>query len=179
MFGLSGSGKTWLAEQLAPQVDAIHIRSDVERKRVVGLPERQRTNSALEQGIYTPALSARVYERLEECADQALAGGYTVIVDAAFHRRRDRTSFRGLGARHGAEVHLIHCRAPREVLETRIRRRAGAGTDASEADLEVLRWQEGHLEPILDEEGFAIIDVDTMSPDAVAAATARLASQGS
>jgi hypothetical protein len=174
MFGLSGSGKSWLAEQLAPRVDAIHIRSDVERKRLVGLPERQRTNSALERGIYTPALSARVYERLAECADQALAGGYTVIVDAAFHRRRDRTGFRALGARHGAEVHLIHCRAPPKVLETRVRDRAGAGTDASEAGLEVLKWQEGHLEPVLDEEGFAITDVDTMSPDAVSRTLRRL-----
>ncbi len=36
MSGLSGSGKTWLAERLAARIGAIHVRSDVERKRLAG-----------------------------------------------------------------------------------------------------------------------------------------------
>jgi predicted kinase len=168
MFGLSGSGKTWFAGKLAPLLDAVHIRSDVERKRLAGLPEQQRTSSELEKGIYSPAFSARLYARLEECADHALAGGYTVIVDAAFHRRDDRSSFSALAARHGAPLQLIRCRASRRELERRIRARAGAATDASEADLAVLKWQEARLEPVLDNEGFETIDVDTADPDAVA-----------
>ena len=35
--GLSGSGKTWLARQLASRLGALHVRSDVERKRLAGL----------------------------------------------------------------------------------------------------------------------------------------------
>jgi hypothetical protein len=170
MFGLSGSGKTWLARQLAPALDAVLIHSDVERKRLAGLPEQQRTRSELEQGIYSPASSARVYARLEECAGHALAGGYTVVVDAAFHRRDDRHSFHALAGRHGAHVQLIRCHASRKVLERRIRDRARAMTDASEADLAVLEWQEASLEPVLDNEGFDTVDTDTAAPDAVAGA---------
>lgn len=161
MFGLSGAGKTWLAERLATRLDAIHVRSDLERKRLAGLTEQQRSNSALEKGIYAPEASARLYERLEDCVRHALAGGYTVIVDAAFHRRGDRSRFGELAARQGATVWLIHCHAPPKVLAARIRDRARSGTDASEADLSVLRWQEVNIEPLLDGENFAVIDADT------------------
>jgi len=178
MFGLSGCGKTWLAERLAPVLGAVHIRSDLERKRLAGLAERQRSDSALEQGIYSPGSSARVYERLAECTDHALAGGCTVILDAAFHRRKDRMHVRSQAARRGVALQLIHCHAPRHVLEARIGRRARSGSDASEADLAVLKWQEEYLEPISDEEGFAVIDADTTRPEVVAEVLAGVAGTG-
>jgi hypothetical protein len=167
MFGLSGSGKTWLAERLAPPLDAVHIRSDVERKRLAGLAQGQRTRSDLEQGLYSPGMSAHAYQRLLACADEALAGGYTAIVDAAFHRRGDRADFLALARRHGAAARLIHCRAPRTALQARLEARARAGTDASEADLPVLEWQEANCERLLESEGFDVVDADTTSSDVV------------
>lgn len=161
MFGLSGSGKTWLAERLAPMLGATQIRSDVERKRLLGLDELQRTGSGLEQGLYSRDTSERVYGRLEECAEHALAAGYSVIVDAAFHRSADRRRFRRLAERRDVPVRLVHCRAPRRVLEQRIIDRGGRETDASEADLQVLEWQESQVEPVAPAEGFAVIEADT------------------
>lgn len=35
MSGLSGSGKTWLATRLAVPLRAVHVRSDLERKRLL------------------------------------------------------------------------------------------------------------------------------------------------
>jgi hypothetical protein len=174
MYGLSGSGKTWLAERLAPLLGAIHVRSDVERKRLAGLAERQRTHSALGEGLYSPDISGRVYERLAECAGHAVAGGYTVIVDAAFHRREERASLHQLALRHAVTVQLIHCHAPRAELEVRLRQRARAGVDASEADLSVLGWQEEHGEPLLDCEGFEIIEAETTSFEVVSEVSRRL-----
>ena len=167
MSGMSGSGKTWLAEKLAPLLEAVHLRSDVERKREAGLAERERSGSSLGQGVYSRAASARVYERLAQYADDALAGGYTVIVDATFHRHDDRVRFRDWAAQRGVDLRLIHCHALRNVLEARIAERDRSGADASEADLSVLQWQEKHFEPIEADEGLAVIDVDTTRSGAV------------
>jgi uncharacterized protein len=175
MSGLSGSGKSWLAERLAPVLGAVHLRSDVERKRLAGLSERGHSDSALGQGLYSPRVSGRVYEHLAECAEHALAGEFTVIVDAAFSRRRDRMHFRDLAARAGRALQLIHCHAPRHVLEARIARRANEGLDASEADLSVLQWQQAEVEPSTDEEGIAVIDADTARPDVLAEVLDQLA----
>ena len=165
MFGLSGSGKTWLAEKLAPPLDAIHIRSDVERKRLAGLAEQQQSHSALGQDLYSRGMSTEVYERMVDCAGHALAGGYTAIVDAAFQRRDERARFKDLAVRHGVELRVIHCHAPRPELESRLRERSRMGRDASEADHAVLAWQERHLEPLQEQEGFVTVDADTTAPN--------------
>ena len=161
MVGLSGSGKTWLAGDLAPHLGAVHLRSDLERKRLSGLAEQARSASAIAEGLYAPDVNARVYEHLAHCVADVLGGGYTVIVDAAFLRREQRARFRELAAALDVELHVLHCHAPAGLLRTRIRERALRGTDASEADLSVLAWQQAHQDPLHSDEGFAIIDVDT------------------
>jgi predicted kinase len=160
-FGLSGSGKTWLAKQLAPTLGAVHVRSDVERKRLAGLAEFENSHSATSQGLYSRESGARVYERLAQCAEAALAGGYPVIVDATFNRREDRKRFHKLAIEQGVELRVIHCHAPRNALEARIADRRRARADASEADIAVLDWQESHREPITRDEGLTVIDADT------------------
>jgi hypothetical protein len=113
-------------------------------------------------------MSARVYERLADCARDALAGGFVVIVDATFHRREDRARFRELAAQSNVAARLIHCDAPNDVLDARVSNRERSDTDASEADLCVLQWQQANFESIRAEEGLAAIDVDTRRPGIVA-----------
>lgn len=174
MSGLSGSGKTWVATQVAQELGAVHLRSDVERKRMFGIQETDRSKPGIDQGLYSRASSARVMEQLLCCAADVLVGGFNVIVDATFGLRGDRERFRGLAATHGVELRLIYCHAPRAVLESRIRGRRQAGLDASDADLEVLAWQESHREAIAPDEGIAVIDADTTDVSIVPRICARV-----
>lgn len=161
MSGLSGSGKTWLAERLAPILGAVHLRSDVERKRLAGVGERSRSGTAVGEGIYSSGFTKRVYEQLLTAAEDILAGGYTAIVDATFARRDNRAVFRKLARRVGVTACLIHCRAPTEVLVERILERHLQDTDASEADVSVLDWQKEHWEPVAADEQWAVISAET------------------
>jgi uncharacterized protein len=165
MSGLSGSGKTWLAERLAPVLGAVHLRSDMERKRLAGLDELSRSGSAVGEGIYSRDFTMRVDERLSEAAENALSGGLTVIVDGTFARGADRTIFRMLARRAGVTACLVHCRAPHEVLLNRIVQRQLQARDASEADIAVLDWQKEHWEPIGSEEGWFLVELDTGHAD--------------
>jgi aminoglycoside phosphotransferase family enzyme/predicted kinase len=160
MSGVSGSGKTWLANRLAPLLGAIHIRSDIERKRLAKPPPGAQAGTVGE-GRYAPEAKARVYEYLVQCAEHALCGGYSVIVDATFGRREDRTRFRELATRVGVGTCVVHCRAAPQILRARVAQRRERGTDASEADLAVLQWQEMHVEPLLASEGLVAVEVDT------------------
>jgi predicted kinase len=167
LTGLSGSGKTWLATRLAPRLGAIHLRSDVERKRLAGLPESARTDSPVLQGLYAPETSARLYEHLADCAEAVVGGGYPAIVDAAFGSRDDRARFRALADRLDVPLRVLDCRASPDVLRDRIVRRHALATDASEADLDVLRWQQQHFQPVAAEEGLATVEVDMSADDPV------------
>jgi uncharacterized protein len=167
MCGLSGSGKSWLAQQLAPRLPALHLRSDIERRRLAGLEPAARTGSAVAQGLYSADMTRRVYARLEECAAAMLAGGYDAIIDASFGRREDRARLYGLAARLGAPVCLVHCRAPRAVLEARIAARQRRGSDPSEADLAVLTWQAERFEPPQPQETGTLIEIESAAAGAV------------
>jgi aminoglycoside phosphotransferase family enzyme/predicted kinase len=159
--GLSGSGKTWLAGRLAARLGAIHLQSDVERKRLAGLEPGARSRSALGSDLYSPQATDALYAHLAQCAGDVLAAGWPVIVDATFVTRGRRAAMRDLAGRLGIPVHVIACRAPTEILRGRVRRRAALGTDASEADASVLEWQLQHAEPLQPEEGLQVLDVDT------------------
>jgi aminoglycoside phosphotransferase family enzyme/predicted kinase len=161
MAGISGSGKTWLAQRVAPLLGAVHVRSDIERKRLAGLAASEPSHSALGQGLYLPQAREAVYEHLARCARDVLAGGFPVIVDATFQRRADRARFAELAAELGVRLWLIHCHAPEATLESRITERVRRKEDPSEADLSVMRWQSSHFEPLDATEPFAVIPAST------------------
>jgi uncharacterized protein len=167
MSGLSGSGKTWLARQLAERLSAVHIRSDVERKRRAGLRALASSHSRLSAGLYSPEATAALYEDLARAADDVLSGGIPAIVDATFLERGQRARFAGLAASRGIPLHLILCEAPEPVLRARITERSRAGSDPSEAGLDVLAWQSAHAEPATADEGIHVIRVDTAGSDAL------------
>jgi uncharacterized protein len=165
MSGLSGSGKTWLAERLAPVFGAVHVRSDVERKRLAGLAARSRSGAAPGEGIYSKDFSRVAYKHLAAAAEDVIAGGINVIVDATFSRRDDRNVFRELAGRLSVTICLVHCQAPQEVLVSRIVERQRGGTDPSEADTTILDWQRERWEPIAADERWTVIAAETAHVD--------------
>jgi predicted kinase len=172
--GLSGSGKTWLARRLAPELGALHVRSDVERKRLAGLAPLADSRSPPDAGLYTREFNTRTYARLAECAQACLQGGESVIVDAAFLRRAERSDLMAVGGRAGAKTAILHCAAPLDTLRARIASRRQAGGDASEADVSLLDRQPAYWEALSDAERGVTIDVDTTSPQSVDECVARL-----
>jgi aminoglycoside phosphotransferase family enzyme/predicted kinase len=159
--GLSGSGKTWLSYQLATAVPAIHVRSDVERKRLAGLSALASSRSQPGAGIYTADFNTQTYARLLHCARSALLGGENVIVDAAFLRADERAAFMKLASEVRASFSIVYCTAPEAILKERIQRRQRSATDASEATVEVLAQQSGYFEPLSANEKECSIEVNT------------------
>ena len=164
MHGYSGSGKTWLSQQLMLRFPAIRVRSDIERKRVHGLQETARSGSMVAQGLYAPDTRAGIYERLAGLAATVLAAGQNVIVDASFLDRAERDRFRDLARRAGSEFMIVSTSAPRGELQRRIERRQQAGRDPSEADTAVLRYQLDHADPLDADERDYTIEVATDTP---------------
>lgn len=146
--GVSGSGKSHLAARLAGPLTAIWLRSDVERKRLAGLPAEATSGSAWGEGLYTQDSSARTYRRLLELAAMVLAAGHSVLVDATFLRRADRAAQHDLARRSGAGFLILSLQAPPSLLRQRVQERQRGGGDASEADLAVLQRQWAIREPL-------------------------------
>jgi aminoglycoside phosphotransferase family enzyme/predicted kinase len=155
--GLSGSGKSWLAGRLLAPLEAVRLRSDVERKRLAGLP----ADAASTGSIYSAAMTRRTYARLAELARSALRSGFSVIVDAACLLRAEREAFRRVAAGVGVPFRLLSVSAEPAVLRARIDQRLDAGSDPSEATVEVLARQRGFAEVLDADELAEAVCVDT------------------
>ncbi len=176
MHGLSGSGKTTVAQGLLEHLGAVRVRSDVERKRLHGLDATARTGAELDAGLYGAEATRRTYGRLAAAARAIVAGGFTAIVDAASLRRADRAAFRALARELGVPFVLATCAAPRAALRERIAARERADTDASDATIAVLERQRATQEPLdADERAEAVVFDTGAGPEAIAGATRALA----
>ncbi|HWJ07066.1 MAG TPA: AAA family ATPase [Steroidobacteraceae bacterium] len=174
MIGLSGSGKTWLARRLAVAGDALHLRSDVERKRLAGLGPLDDSRSPADGGLYTSEFGERTYARLRECVRSCLRGRQNVIVDAANLRRHERAAFAALAREQQARVRFVHCVAPLTTLKERIATRRAGANDASEATVELLDRQPGYWEPLTPEETAHTFVVDTTDTQGIERAIADI-----
>lgn len=160
--GLSGSGKTTAAKRrlLADAGGAtLWVRSDVERKRLLGLAANAQTGSPLSGGIYSLEANQLTYQRLFELAEQMLADGWSVIVDAAFLRKAERDHFMQLAATQGRDFFILAPQASMAELTARIAQRLALEQDASEATLEVLQRQQAFIEPLTDDEKVYLVAV--------------------
>jgi len=159
--GLSGSGKSTIAQLLVEHCGMIRVRSDVERKRLYGLPPEAHSGAAIDRDIYQPAATEHTYSRLAELARTIDAACYPVIVDATFLRRSQREAFRQLAAELRIPFLILSCHAPDAQLRQWIRERGAAGGDVSEADLAVLDRQIATQEVLGPEEQGKVLSVDT------------------
>lgn len=144
--GLSGSGKTTLAGQIAPALGrapgAVHLRSDIERKRLLGVAELAR----LPASAYTLEVTERVFAGLRDQAEIALRAGHSVIVDAVHRDPAERRKIEAVAAATGAAFTGVWLDA---ALQTMIGRVEARADDASDATAEVVIAQAGAaLEPI-------------------------------
>lgn len=136
--GLSGTGKSTLARSLGGLMGrapgARILRSDVFRKRLMGLPPEAR----LPASHYTQANDADTWEALFESADDHLSCGTSVIIDAVFMRRSERDIAEMLADRWRVPFTGIWLEAPERDRIARVNTRSG---DASDAGADVVREQ--------------------------------------
>lgn len=136
--GLSGSGKSRLARELAPlMVDAPGarvVRSDAIRKRLAGKGLLDR----LGPENYGPEMTERTYAAVMDDVRAALAAGRAVVADAVFARPEQRDAVARAAVDAGVPFDGLWLEAPPDVLADRIATRK---RNVSDATADVMRRQ--------------------------------------
>jgi len=139
--GLSGTGKSVLARDLAPAIGAlpgaIIVRSDVVRKEMFGLAQTQK----LPQEAYSAETTAKVYALMIERCERILRAGHGAIADAVFARADEREALAEAARRAGTPFLGLMLTAE---CDTRIARVSARRGDASDADAALARAQEAY-----------------------------------
>ena len=164
-YGMSATGKTTLTQTLLEKLAAIRIRSDVERKRLFGLPAEQAASVETGAGIYSSDATQRTYMKLAELAGHVIDAGYPVIIDATCQNYEQRELFQRLASEKQVPYVILEFTASVETLRERIVIREKG---ASDADLAVLEHQIAHWQGLRDEEQTHVLLVDTEKAPAMA-----------
>ncbi len=130
--GLSGSGKSTRARELAPETGrapgAVVLRSDEVRKRLWACPELE----ALPPQAYTDAENARVHHHMFDLAAAALRNGQAVVLDATFREAQWRDAAEAL-ATGGIAFSGLWLDVPGDERARRIASRSRDVSDATQA----------------------------------------------
>jgi uncharacterized protein len=131
--GLPGTGKSTLAAGLADRFGWSVLRSDEVRKDLAGVAHTERVDSGFREGLYGPASTAATYRELLQRARRMLELGEPVVLDGSWTDRRHREDAATLARHTRSELVELECAAPSEVAAGRMRQRARAAVNVSDA----------------------------------------------
>jgi uncharacterized protein len=157
--GVMGSGKSTAARRAAARIRAIVVRTDAVRKRLAGVPLRERVDAGFGEGVYGAEMSQRTYREAGRLGTLLLRAGWPVILDGSFSRAAERDEARAVAARVGVPCAVLWCDAPDAVLTERLRHRARRGDEVSDGREELLAEHRARYESPEGEPG--VIRVDT------------------
>jgi uncharacterized protein len=167
--GLSGTGKSLLARDLAPSVlpqpGAVVLRSDVLRKRYFRVNETER----LPESAYSPEITEQIYEILVHRASRILSQGHSVVVDAVFAHEAERAAISDAARKLNVGFAGFFLEADLATRQSRVGRRE---RDASDATPEIARLQEKYDIGAVD---WAVIDASRTPQDTLKQCQAQIA----
>jgi aminoglycoside phosphotransferase family enzyme/predicted kinase len=159
--GLSGTGKSTLAASIAPNLGrapgAIHLRSDIERKRLFGVPETE----PLPAEAYGHVVTAQIYSCLKRKVELVAHSGSSVVVDAVYAQESERLKIEDMARQLRIPFVGLWLEAPQPALMNRLEHRRGDASDADAAilerqshyDLGVVSWR--RVDALLDPDGLS------------------------
>ncbi len=140
IMGLSGTGKSFLSKLISENFGYIWIRSDIIRKRLIGIDPSSKVNTGYMQGIYTPEVTRVVYYIMFELAKTCIKKGKCVVIDATFSEKWQRN----LALKYFPKAIYIQTVAPENVVKKRISSRI----DVSDANYAIyLKQKERWTDP--------------------------------
>lgn len=169
--GLSGTGKSHVAKQLAEQLAAAWLSTDTIRRALraprspaIGAtnatrPANVRSPASFGAGDYSADRRGEVYAELSRRLPEALRERGLVIVDGTFGRSAQRAELSAAAKAANASLLFLHCRCPQDIARARVRERALRESSDSEIQPDMLERQASEAEPF--RVGEPVVEVDT------------------
>ena len=143
--GLPGVGKTSLAKELAPLINAVVLSTDKLRKELIPNPTYAKEEKEL---IYDVMLLVARYLHN--------AAGVNSILDATFNTEESReNAIKKLGNISPDQIYIIECSCPEDIIISRLKTRKG---DYSDADFGIYRKMKQVYEPVKDRQRHIVAD---------------------
>lgn len=161
-FGLTGSGKSYLASRWAAKHELFYLNSDEVRKQIGGVAPQSRHHVPFNEGLYSPEMTARTYESMVNlAAAQCHRTGFSgVVLDGSYGKsdQRDQVVARFAGA---YRVVFIYCYCAEKITRLRFNLRAADKQAVSDGRWEIYIGQKRFFEVPEHIDGAEVIKIDT------------------
>jgi predicted kinase len=136
LCGLPGVGKTTLATNLAPLINAVVLSTDKIRKELIEKPSYRRQERRL------------VYDVLSLLARYLHNAGINCILDATFNTENSRKELKQKLALPSEQFSIIECTCPEDIVISRIKNRRN---NYSDANISIYRKMKRIYQPVKEE----------------------------
>ena len=163
-IGVTGSGKSYLANGLAARIGAAVFSSDVLRKRLLDIEPTERHIDEIDSGVYSPESTEQTYRELLDQARPWLERGKPVVLDASYLRAEHRQAALRLAEETSVLFLALECQADESLVRERLAERQGAEQVVSDGRWEVYQAQMERLQPPDELPASARVIVDSAQP---------------
>lgn len=161
--GLMGSGKSTLAREIAFELGVETASSDAARKEIAAIPPKEHRKDDYDTGIYDQSFNEATYAALLTKGEESLRSGRSVVIDATFRRKSDRSLFRALAEQYKVHFVMLRTECPERTIQKRLEARAGNEGEISDGRWELFHRQRDEFESPGEDEGMLIV-VDCSHP---------------
>ncbi len=161
--GMVASGKSTIATELSRKLGIGVLRSDHIRKELFGVKPDDFMDEPFEEGLYSKQASSLTYGKLLALAQEDIANGLSVVLDATFSSKHRRSEALLLAREMDANIIFVECTSPVKVLKDRLLEREGK-IGVSDARLHHLKQFKSRFEPLKELTEEMHIRIDTQLP---------------
>ncbi len=162
--GLSGTGKSTVAQKIAVDYHAVMINTDVVRKEIAGIDTYEQHHDQFNTGLYDPRKIDETYEQVMQRASACLKKGQNVVLDATFQKKKYREMAQRIARKHHATFVIVQCVCPDMIIKKRLEDRVKKKS-VSDGRWEIYLLQKTTFEPLSPDECSLSIDTSEESFD--------------
>ncbi len=141
-FGMTASGKSFVANAWAQKHSFPYCNTDVVRKQLAGEKPSESHPEAIAQGIYSPAFTRLTYDYLLSFAEKALDDPAVscVVLDGSYQLRAERERLR-VHFEPRIPVVFVMCSCREETVKARLAQRAFDPVAVSDGSWDIFLYQ--------------------------------------
>lgn len=145
--GMVGTGKSSLARRLSDRTGFAAFNSDVIRKQLAGIEPTSHAQDTFDAGIYSKELTDKTYVALRTKAEETLASGNGVIIDATFNNVAHRELLLNTAEALNVPILFVECTAPEGEIRGRLEARQKRLGEVSDATWDIYERQKDAFRP--------------------------------
>jgi hypothetical protein len=154
-MGLPASGKSSLARAWARKHHFSYFNFEAVRKQIAGQPAFR------DEDMHSPQMTRRSYDALLTYAEEELARGRTVVLDAFYGACEERARLSQLADKVGVTLHFVLCYCSEKATRERLAERVTGGKAQADSLWSLFKKQRDSVDSLDDLEPTSVVSINT------------------